>query len=624
MKTVHLHIVLLFLAVAAMAAACTPSHRDVNNPLIEAANSLTMDITRVELTDSATTLHVELYGYPGLSVRISDKSVIKADGETYCIKSAKGITMNKWLRLPKSGLTSCTLTFQPIPVESKSMDFIESDDGFKLFGIDLTGKTEYPKYPAELPKDLRRNDNEKELPEQVFKCATSTVRVHLLGFREGMDRTVKLHMQPFLGSSESLTSEADPASNTAEFTFMQYGTMKAALSAISGASVYSHVWVEPGQTTDVYLDLGKTGRLLVERRAQEKTDEYQYFNYMCPAYTTGRYAALNRAYTHMRQDIRISLNPEVGFDADDYVSMVERAYANAIDSVRSNSRMTGMQKLYNEMQLDMELMKLAFAAPIITSASTNPYRLNMPKLEFTPEHIRRMLRPIDFNDMKYAIDGMVFTFATSLYDTTWFDKVQLADDNFYREYDEVRPLFSAAASDMLTDEERARLEHLTHPFFREACLTAEAEIRAAAAAAEGKIRIEPTPDVDNDSLLDAIVGQYAGKVVFVDFWNTWCTWCHVGFDNFKPMRSGDLADKVVWLYIADESSPIAVYKSTIADLGGVHYRITEQQMAAITEKYGLKGFPSYMIIGRDGSRDMRNDLSDTATAEKRLRAQLKK
>ena len=103
-----------------------------------------------------------------------------------------------------------------------------------------------------------------------------------------------------------------------------------------------------------------------------------------------------------------------------------------------------------------------------------------------------------------------------------------------------------------------------------------------------------------------------------------CTWCHVGFDNFKPMRSGDLADKVVWLYIADESSPIAVYKSTIADLGGVHYRITEQQMAAITEKYGLKGFPSYMIIGRDGSRDMRNDLSDTATAEKRLRAQLKK
>ena len=138
-----------------------------------------------------------------------------------------------------------------------------------------------------------------------------------------------------------------------------------------------------------------------------------------------------------------------------------------------------------------------------------PYRLNMPKLEFTPEHIRRMLRPIDFNDMKYAIDGMDFTFATSLYDTTWFDKVQLADDNFYREYDEVRPLFSAAASDMLTDEERARLEHLTHPFFREACLTAEAEIRAAAAAAEGKIRIETTPDVDDDSLLDAIVGQYA-------------------------------------------------------------------------------------------------------------------
>ena len=176
----------------------------------------------------------------------------------------------------------------------------------------------------------------------------------------------------------------------------------------------------------------------------------------------------------------------------------------------------------------------------------------------------------------------------------------------------------------LTDEGRARLERFAHPFLREACLTAEAEIRAAAAAAEGRIRIEQTPDVDNDRLFDAIAERCAGKVVFVDFWNTWCTWCHVGFENFEPLKGGGLADKVVWLYIADESSPIAVYKKTIADLDGVHYRVTEEQMEAIAEKLGFDGFPFYMIIGRDGTRDTRRGLEYPATAEKRLREELQK
>lgn len=433
-----------------------------------------------------------------------------------------------------------------------------------------------------------------------------------------------MHTQPLLGGTETLTAEADPETNTAEFTFMQYGTIKVSLSAISNAGVYSHVWIEPGQTTDVYIDLGKTGRLLVERRAIEKTDEYRFFNYMCPAYTTGRYAAINRAYTHLQEPIRMTVKPEDGMNADDYASMVEQAYATALDSVQRSSHMTELQKLLNVMELDMELMQNAFAAPMMMAASASNGGTAAP-VEFSAEHIRRMLRPIDFNDMKYAINGLDFIFSTQIRDRDWADKAQLPEGNFYREYSEAWQLFSTASSDMLTDEDRAHLDHMAHPFFREACLTAEAAIRAAAAATEGKIRIEQTPDVGNDKVFDAIAERYAGNVVFVDFWNTWCTWCHVGFDNFARLKKSDIADKVVWLYIADESSPISVYKKTIAELnGGVHYRITEEQMAAVSKKLGIEGFPCYMIIGRDGTRDMRGDLSDPATAEKRLRAALEK
>ena len=136
MGTGHLRIALL-LAAAATAAACTPSHREVDNPLIEAATSMTMDIPRVEMTDSTTVLHVDLHGYPDMKVRLDSTSVLKAGNETFAFKRAEGFTMNKWVKFPKTGLISFTMTFQPIPMKSKTMDFIESGDGFKLFGIDL-------------------------------------------------------------------------------------------------------------------------------------------------------------------------------------------------------------------------------------------------------------------------------------------------------------------------------------------------------------------------------------------------------------------------------------------------------------------------------------------------------
>lgn len=619
-----LHLIILF-AAATIIASCTPSQREIDNPLIEAANSMTMDISRVEMTDTATIINVDLYGYPGDHVRIGKASVLRVGDETYGFRSAEGFSMDKWVKMPQNGIISCTITFEPIPLESKTMDFIGGDDGFKLFGIDLTGKARYPKYPAGVPKELRRSGRCDELPETILKCDTSTVRVHLLGFREGMSRTVNLHTQPMLGGTEELTAEADPATNTAEFTFMQYGTIKASISAIRNAGVYSRVWIEPGETTDVYLDLGKTGRLLVERRAIERTDEYQFFNYMCPAYTTGRYAELNREHTHLQEYISMEIKTEAGMSADEYVSMVEQAYTSARDSVQRSTQMTELQKRLNWMEIDMELMQNAFAAPLMMAAANATNGGSVTPVEVPDEHLRRMLRPIDFNDMKYAINGLDFIFSTQIRDSEWADKAQLAEDNFYREYDEACQLFPAASSDMLTDDDRSRLERFTHPFFREACLTAEAEIRAAVAAVEGKIHIEQTPDVGNGKLFDAIAKRYAGKVVFVDFWNTWCTWCHVGFDNFAALKSGDLADKVVWLYIADESSALAPYKRTIADLeGGVHYRITEEQMKAVSAELGFNGFPFYMIIGRDGTRDMHSDLSNPATAEARLREALKK
>lgn len=39
--------------------ACSPKERVVENPLIDTSNTTTIDISRVEITDSATVLHAD-------------------------------------------------------------------------------------------------------------------------------------------------------------------------------------------------------------------------------------------------------------------------------------------------------------------------------------------------------------------------------------------------------------------------------------------------------------------------------------------------------------------------------------------------------------------------------------
>ncbi|MBO7194646.1 MAG: thioredoxin, partial [Alistipes sp.] len=63
---------------------------------------------------------------------------------------------------------------------------------------------------------------------------------------------------------------------------------------------------------------------------------------------------------------------------------------------------------------------------------------------------------------------------------------------------------------------------------------------------------------------------------------------------------------------ANESSPEVTYKTTIADIMGLHYRLNGEQWTAITtDKFNIDGIPSYVVVDKDGKYALRNDLRDT-------------
>ena len=99
---------------ALMLAACSTGPKVVENPLIESSNSMTLDVSKVELTDTATVLHVDAYFRPHNWIRIDSKTYLRAGGEKYALTSAQGITPDSLFWMPESGEASFVLSFYRI------------------------------------------------------------------------------------------------------------------------------------------------------------------------------------------------------------------------------------------------------------------------------------------------------------------------------------------------------------------------------------------------------------------------------------------------------------------------------------------------------------------------------
>ena len=135
--------------------------------------------------------------------------------------------------------------------------------------------------------------------------------------------------------------------------------------------------------------------------------------------------------------------------------------------------------------------------------------------------------------------------------------------------------------------------------------------------------INPTPDVADDKLFEAIVAPYKGKVVLVDLWNTWCGPCRNALKANEPLKTGELAnDDIVWVYIADESSNFGQYASMIPDIKGEHFLVNPSQIAKIREQFQVDGIPFYILVDRMGNATGHPDFRDHAKLVDGIKAEL--
>jgi thiol-disulfide isomerase/thioredoxin len=107
--------------------------------------------------------------------------------------------------------------------------------------------------------------------------------------------------------------------------------------------------------------------------------------------------------------------------------------------------------------------------------------------------------------------------------------------------------------------------------------------------------------VKGKALLDSIIAENKGKVLFVDLWATWCGPCIKGMEASKEIipRYENKEIEFIFLCVGSTEKNWETSLSTLK-IGGKHYFCNKDQSRDIQNTLGVEGIPHYLIINKQG------------------------
>ena len=243
--------------------------RIVERPPFLAQSSSSIEIDKIVMSDTVTTVYIKAFYRPKYWIKIATGSVLKDNnGNLYPVRKGIGITLDKEFWMPESGEAEFQLTFPPIPQNVTCLDFSEGDfeGAYKIWGIQLDKKT-FSKF--KLPKDVTvtKADHKTTLPEPVVKYAKAVLKGRILDYQKGMPNKGSLYFQDVIRDEAQEGKIRIQDDGTFYHEMNVFMVTPCMIRFPFGAVSYL---LAPGETTSVVINLRENARKQSHLRQSRK------------------------------------------------------------------------------------------------------------------------------------------------------------------------------------------------------------------------------------------------------------------------------------------------------------------------------------------------------------------
>lgn len=615
MKTKHMNLVRsswLMLVGLMLLVSCSLDNRVIDKPVFLASNTTSIEVSKVTLTDSTTVLDIFARYQPKYWIRIAQSSCLTDDkGNIYPVQSGIGIELDKEFWMPESGEAEFQLVFPRLRNGAKYFNFSEGPEvegGFSIWGVQLKSN-ELPE--LQLPEEVLAQKVDKDAPlvEPVLKYGEATIKGKVLDYQPGMPATLNvITFNPLVGydSDVNVTIEAD---GSFTHTMNVLCTSRIYLVYQGMMTNQVEIFVEPGQVSEVYLNIREASRM----RSKFHADAASY----------GRLYYYSGAMENVVRELHEGNNlmaecfgtvnkydftqkPEVLLDEykKNLLYEIELAQKAIAESSLSQAVKTCLQgELGMRLLYSLQQAPSALAGEYMSTQKDwdrEVYYAFMDKIRkaWPNGYIGKEL----YDVLDHPVALLHGVYGTMVMMADMIQSEYTIDEGLFTQMSETGKLYRSIKDFVpLTDAQKEEMKSLP-----EACqqyLSAANDQLLATIEANKKktgFRVNETGEVANEDLFASIISQFRGKVLLVDFWATWCGPCRNANKAMAPMKE-ELKDKdIVYVYITGETSPKGTWENMIPDIHGEHFRVTDKQWAYLGNAMGIEGVPTYFVIDREG------------------------
>ncbi|MDR1865270.1 MAG: TlpA family protein disulfide reductase [Bacteroidales bacterium] len=592
----------------------------IEHPVFDVWNNATLEINKIEMTDSATVFYFDAFLNPDNWIRIGRETCIRESGtdEKLPVTGSEGITLDEDFYMPASGKASFKLFFPPLPPKAVKIDFMANNcpDCFQIWGIRLLPGAKVTFDP--LPENATESGVQPPLPPSVAGTEKTLLSGRFLGYIEGMDVNVDVLADELFIQKQSIVEL--PVAGDGSFS----GEIPVRIPGIVNTSA-GNIFLVPGKSQEIYIDLKKKSRYMSRYRTDREAGDSLYIR------TSGEYMNQSELNALMKKTQEL-----FDFDtlANEVADMPPDAYREYLLGIlrRELERIpeTGMSAnarilLACSMKFRALVLLLQYEAVLGYVHAGNSGEKNA-KPEWKPEKpgmayysflsetmdqhlsylpnysfLAGVLRNIDVfrPSAEQSVKEKIRYFRERISPLLGYDNGLLFDvvhGQFYADRLQQMSFFTDA------DKKEIRAAFRHQPAIADVLIAENDSMRKQLAVLKDSREsvVHETPKVGESKMLDAILSAYRGKVVVVDFWATWCGPCIAAHQSILPLKKEMEGKDVVFLYLTGETSPVADWNKMIPDIHGEHYRVSDAQWNYWGRTIPIRGVPSYMIYGREG------------------------